>query len=80
MASKLDLGPAWQPRSIAKLGQLQLGLLGCEFDFAGVLLWAGEVIASELLLHYLIAFIQSRHTKRVQGKAMFASATSRALQ
>lgn len=47
MASKLDLGPAWQPRSIARLPQLQQGMLGCEFDFAGVLLWAGEVMASE---------------------------------
>jgi hypothetical protein len=47
MASNLDVGPAWQPRSIAQLSQLQLGLVGNEFDFAGVLLWAGEVIASE---------------------------------
>jgi hypothetical protein len=50
MASKLNVGPAWQPHSIARLSQLQLGLVGSEFDFAGVLLWAGEVTASEYML------------------------------
>jgi hypothetical protein len=54
LAATLDVGPAWQPRSIARLGQLQLGLAGSEFDFAGVLLWAGEVTASEHVYRLVI--------------------------
>ncbi|KAF6260802.1 hypothetical protein COO60DRAFT_848316 [Scenedesmus sp. NREL 46B-D3] len=46
LGSKLDLGPAWQPRSMARLSQLQLQRVRTEFDFAGVLLWAGECIQS----------------------------------
>jgi hypothetical protein len=56
MSAKLDLGPAWQPRSIARMAQLQLELLQQEFDFAGVLLWAGEVIASECGLQSSLLF------------------------
>jgi hypothetical protein len=32
---------------VGQYSNQQLGLVGSEFDFAGVLLWAGEVTASK---------------------------------
>lgn len=40
----LDFGPPWQSRAYLTPHQLSLSMVGKEFDAAGVLLWAGEVV------------------------------------